>query len=91
MQVEGQMSGALMPLSIRDKWSSFGWNTSEVNGHDFSQLMSALTAARVHGERPSCIIAHTIIGKGVPSLEGKFGHNIRLSNEQAQIALGELQ
>jgi transketolase len=91
MQVEGQMSGALTPLSIRDKWSSFGWNTSEVNGHDFSQLMSALTAARVHGERPSCIIAHTIIGKGVPSLEGKFGHNIRLSNEQAQIALGELQ
>ena len=91
MQVEGRMSGVLGPVNVYDKWSSFGWNTIEVNGHDFAELMRGLDAARMHGDGPSCIIAHTIVGRGVPSLEGKFGHNIRLSKEQAQIALTELQ
>jgi len=43
----------------------------EVNGHDISQILTALDNADRTSEKPTVIIAHTIKGKGVPSFEGR--------------------
>jgi len=51
------------------KWSAFGWNTLEVNGHDFGELFDAFDAARKVKDHPSVIIARTIKGKGVSYME----------------------
>lgn len=56
-------------LDIAQKWASFGWNTLEINGHDFSQIFNALDQARNCKEKPTAIIAHTIKGKGVSFME----------------------
>ncbi len=51
------------------KLRSFGWHVSRVNGHDFTQIASALAAARAETDRPSAIIADTVKGRGVSFME----------------------
>lgn len=43
------------------KWHSLGWDTSEIDGHDFEQLYATLSAAPV--DRPRCVIARTQKGR----------------------------
>jgi transketolase len=52
-----------------DKWRSFGWNVTEVDGHDHGQLRGALSSLPVETGKPTCVIAHTIKGKGVSFME----------------------
>ncbi|MGA3156492.1 MAG: transketolase [Steroidobacteraceae bacterium] len=52
-----------------DKWRAFGWDVTEVNGHDHSQLHDALAADAQITDRPRCVIAHTTKGKGVSFME----------------------
>lgn len=73
----------IMPLgSIVDKWKSFGWYTQEINGHDIEELLKAYTNARKEKNRPSCILAHTIKGKGVSFMEGTMEWHSRAINPQ---------
>jgi transketolase len=53
---------ALHPLS--DKWSSFGWNVQEIDGHNIGAIIDALERT-TKAEQPSIIIAHTVKGKGI--------------------------
>ncbi len=57
---------ALDPLAA--KWSAFGWNAVEVDGHDIVALASALGHAAA-ADRPTAIVAHTVKGKGVSFME----------------------
>jgi transketolase len=52
-----------------DKWRAFGWGVIEVDGHDHSALLSAFAALPAEAGKPSCIIAHTVKGKGVSFME----------------------
>lgn len=56
-------------LDIPAKWISFGWNTLEINGHDYSEIFGALDKARECKGQPTAIIAHTVKGKGVSFME----------------------
>lgn len=56
-------------LDIAQKWKAFGWNTIEIDGHDFSEIFEALDSARSCKNLPTAIIAHTIKGKGVSFME----------------------
>jgi len=77
----------LEPLA--DKWRAFGWDVSEVDGHDHGQLYSILSTRGT--ERPRCIIAHTIKGKGVSFIEDRVEwHHKVPSMEQVELALKEL-
>lgn len=79
----------LEPLA--DKWRSFGWNTVEVMGHDFTQLMAAFDKFETVKDKPYCIIAHTVKGKGVSFMEGnKAWHGKAPNDDQLKEALAEL-
>ena len=58
--------------SYFEYWSALGWNTIEVDGHDFSQLYRAyeLAGNGLGNGRPTAIIAHTIKGKEYGSAGG---------------------
>jgi transketolase len=58
---------ALEPFA--DKWRSFGWGVREVDGHDHGVLKAAFASVPVETDRPTCIIAHTVKGKGVSFME----------------------
>lgn len=58
---------AINPLD--EKWRAFGWNVSEVDGHDMDALLQALDQFPAKNGRPTAIVAHTIKGKGVSFME----------------------
>src|SRR6266852_3568481 len=52
-----------------DKWKAFGWNVSEVDGHDHEALVRSLSIQAEPSGAPTCVIAHTVKGKGVSFME----------------------
>lgn len=80
---------ALEPLVA--KWQSFGWQVTEVDGHDIAALILALRAAQSVTGKPSVLIAHTIKGKGVSFVEADFTfHGRALKPDQAIKAREEI-
>ncbi len=70
LQTDGD-SEKVMPLDpLAPKWEAFGWDTHEIDGHDFRQIVGAVEKARQAKGRPSMIIARTTKGKGVSFMEG---------------------
>jgi transketolase len=54
---------------IADKWTSFGWDVEEIDGHDFSEIIKVLLPMRSRPiDRPLAIIAKTIKGQGLEPL-----------------------
>jgi transketolase len=77
----------LEPLA--DKWASFGWEIRVVDGHDHGQLYAALMAAGT--ERPVCVLASTVKGKGVSFMEDRVEwHHKVPSSAEADAAREEL-
>lgn len=74
-----------------DKWRSFGWNVSEVDGHDHKKLKIALQDQTVAEKKPLCILAHTIKGKGVSFMENSVLWHYRTpQGEEYDSAMHEL-
>jgi transketolase len=69
---------ALEPLVT--KWESFGWAVKEISGHNLGQVLDAFQNLPISGCKPSCIIAHTIKGKGVSFMEGETLWHYRSPN-----------
>ncbi|HAR97147.1 MAG TPA: hypothetical protein DCR97_14475 [Deltaproteobacteria bacterium] len=57
-----------------------GWDVIEIDGHNHSEIYTALRRAR-KTPRPTCVVANTIIGKGVPFMEGKEEYHGRALND----------
>jgi transketolase len=90
-QETGPISREMALEPFMDKWRSFGWGVSDVDGHDIAALIAALRAAQQVRGRPSVIIAHTIKGKGVSFVEADFTfHGRALTAEQASRAREEI-
>lgn len=60
----------IMPMNIRGHYEAAGWNVLEVDGHDFAAMADALNKAMAEKEKPSVLLAHTVMGKGVEFMEG---------------------
>ena len=74
-----------------DKWRSFGWAVREVDGHDHTQLKAALSEVPRETGKPTCIIAHTVKGKGVSFMEHSvLWHYRTAKGEELAAAEGEL-
>ena len=69
---EVQLSDSLeeiMPMNIRGHYEAAGWQVLEVDGHDFEAMARALESAMKETERPSVLLARTVMGKGVEFME----------------------
>jgi transketolase len=75
------------------RWNAFGWHTLIVDGHDVQALLHAFAAARAAKNHPTMILARTIKGKGVASVEGKDGWHGKAfkKGEEADRAIAELK
>ncbi len=79
----------LNPLAA--KWQAFGWSVLEIDGHDIAQIEDAFRAIPTQPGSPTCIIAHTIKGKGVSFMENKLLWHYRSPDqEELRLALSEL-
>jgi transketolase len=74
-----------------EKWSAFGWETVDVDGHDLPALVGALAGERAAEGTPTAVLAHTVKGRGVNFLEDDGrSHYVKLSPRLHQRALASL-
>ena len=91
LQVCGTIEERMNTAPIGEKWSAFGWNVIQIDGHNMEEILTALDAAEACKGKPTVIVAHTVKGKGVSFAENVPGcHNIALSKEQYDQALADL-
>lgn len=64
------------------KWKAFGWRVQEIDGHNFDQIEAAFNFPPTANEKPNCIIAHTIKGKGVDFMENQVLWHYRFPDDQ---------
>lgn len=91
-QLDGLIADILevQPLSLR--WSAFGWNVLEVDGHNLSEVVDVLSEARSHRREPSIVVAHTIKGKGVSFMEDdNRWHGVAPQGADLERALEEIR
>jgi transketolase len=90
---DGNLRRRVNPLTqVAEKWRAFGWHVLEVDGHDFDLLIPAMEEAKRTKGRPTCIIAHTIKGKGVSFMEGDYNWHAKVpSKDELAKALVELE
>jgi len=81
---------ALEPFA--EKWQAFGWAVREIDGHDHAALEAALTEIPVEADKPTCVIAHTVKGKGVSFMENTvLWHYRTAKGDELEAALRELE
>ncbi|HSG16328.1 MAG TPA: transketolase [Anaerolineae bacterium] len=76
-QETGPISREMALEPLVDKWHSFGWHVSEVDGHDLAAVLDGLHGMQKIEGQPSILIAHTIKGKGVSFVEQDFTYHGR--------------
>jgi len=74
---------------IEAKFKAFGWDALTLDGHDEQAVADALNAfkQRKPGENSLVVIAHTVKGRGVKSLEGDSLCHIKSLKPEAVDAL----
>jgi len=92
IQIDGNTED-IMPLDpFAEKYRAFGWHVVECNGNDFQDLARAFEEAKTVADRPTCIVARTIPGKGVSYMEGNYlWHSQPFKEGQAEQAMKELK
>ncbi len=92
IQIDGYTEDVMPLEKLRDKYESFNWHVLEVDGHNIPAIIDAYKQAEVIYEKPTVIIAHTIPGKGVDYMEGKYEwHGKPPSQDEAKEALKDLR
>ncbi len=91
IQSLGSVKEVLNLDPLADKFRAFHWAAREVDGHNPDQIRTALAGVPWEPGKPSCLIAHTIKGKGVSFMENQLAWHYQSPNAaQLQQALTEL-
>ena len=75
-------SEEIMKLSpLTDKWTSFGWQTYEIDGNCLDQVLGAYAKIGTCPGKPTAIIAHTVKGKGISFMEDDNNWHYRIPTD----------
>jgi len=84
-QSTGMVEKKLNPLSLAEKFRSFGWEVREIDGNKMSDVVATLDWAVTVQGKPQAIIAQTVKGKGVPAYENTNCHFVKITDELLKI------
>lgn len=91
LQIDGSIEDVMSPYPIDDKFKSFGFETFEINGNNISEILNAINDSKNVKDKPTCIIAKTVKGKGVSFMENKASwHGKAPSESEYMQAMNEL-
>lgn len=82
----------ILPMwHLKERWEAFGWRVLTIDGHNMSQIVTALQTAASSANTPVCILAKTVKGKGVSFMEGNNDwHQKALTTREYNLAMQEL-
>lgn len=93
-QIDGDVDDVLSLGNLRQKWQAFGWETLEVDGHDFEVMDKIYKEAKnLTGKgKPVIVLMKTEMGQGVDFMMGTHAwHGKAPNDEQLADALSQLE
>ena len=92
LQIDGTIEEVMSSYPIDEKFRSFGFQIIKIDGHNIEEIIKAFEVAKNVKEKPVCIIAKTIKGKGISYMENQVSwHGKAPNEEQYKQAIQELQ
>lgn len=82
LQIDGTIEEVMSSYPIDEKFKSFGFNVLTIDGNNIEEILSAFEIAKQTKNKPTCIIAKTIKGKGVSFMENKAEWHGKAPNEE---------
>jgi transketolase len=77
---------------LMEKFTAFGWNAYDVDGHNHVVLEKCLRSAKKNAFAPQVILANTVFGKGVSFMEGQIKwHYLSMTDAEYTKALTEIE
>lgn len=91
-QALGYTRDVLDQSRIVERWSAFGWEVLEVDGHNVADMRALVEALDTKpGAPPHMVVAHTTFGSGVDFMENKIAwHYLPMDDEQYTDALQQV-
>jgi transketolase len=91
LQIDGKVGDVMEIEPLAQKWKAFGWEVLECDGNNIEELTQAFDATDLIFEKPSVIIANTLMGKGVKSIENNYSwHGKAPTKDEAKRFLEEI-
>ncbi|MBF0308872.1 MAG: transketolase [Magnetococcales bacterium] len=93
LQSYGPVAEVLALEPLADKWRAFGFAVREVDGHDPLALKALLKSLPFEPGKPSCLICHTVKGRGIALAENNpdWHHKSKLKPAEAEAVAALLE
>ena len=92
LQIDGTVDKVMSIYPLKEKWENFGFETIEIDGHNIEEIIKSFEVAKNIKDKPTCIIAKTIKGKGISFMENEVQwHGKAPNEEQYKQAIKELE
>ena len=91
LQIDGPIDQVCSPYPIDKKFEAFNFHVINVDAHDFDALRAAFKEARETKGMPTCLVIHSVKGKGVSFMENQAGwHGKAPNDEEYAVAMVDL-
>ena len=91
LQIDGPIDEVCSPYPIDKKFEAFNFHVINIDGNDFDQIEKAFDEAKTIKDKPTCIVAKTVKGKGVSFMENNVSwHGTAPNDEQYAVAMADL-
>jgi len=91
VQIDGKTKDVMQIEPLADKWKAFGWEVLSCNGNNIQELIPTINKAKQASEKPTVIIANTVMGKGIKSIEDDYRWHGRVPTKtELELFLKEL-
>lgn len=92
LQIDGPISEVCSPYPIDKKFEAFNFHVINIDAHDFDQIRAAFKEARETKGCPTCIVMHSLKGKGVSFMENNVDwHGKAPNDEEYAVAMADLE
>ena len=92
LQIDGPIDQVCSPYPIDKKFEAFNFHVINVDAHDFDALRAAFREARETKGMPTCIVLHSLKGKGVSYMENSIDwHGKAPNDEEYAVAMADLE
>ena len=91
LQIDGPIDQVCSPYPIDRKFEAFNFHVINIDAHDFDQIRAAFKEARETKGMPTCIVMHSLKGKGVSFMENSVDwHGKAPNDEEYAVAMADL-
>lgn len=92
LQIDGAIDEVCSPYPIDKKFEAFNFHVINVDAHNFDELRAAFKEAKETKGMPTCIVLHSVKGKGVSFMENQAGwHGKAPNDEEFAVAMADLE